>query len=72
MRAAFESESFQRVVRRAIQDACLTTSDGADEFLGRFDGMLKINGEPDDLKTLPEFRGWIGDNWESLRTPVDG
>jgi len=68
LRAAIESDSFDGVVRRAIQAAVTTPSDGVDEFLGRFTGTLTINGTPVDLATQPAFQSWLADNWSALRT----
>lgn len=67
LRAALERDSFEDLLRRAIQEADMAPSAPVDEFLTRFEGTLKIDGESVDLGSLPEFESWLRESWDALR-----
>jgi len=59
--AAFESEPFELLFEKALQEAGVTTPEAVDGFLERFEGTLRASGTTYDLAELPEFRAWLLD-----------
>lgn len=59
--AAFESESFEQLFQKALQEAGATTPEAIDGFLERFEGTLRASGTTYDLAALPGFRAWLLD-----------